>query len=80
MSRMPCNIEDGPDYEESAELYDPYEAREPERNFPFPEPEFERDTSLVDTLKAIARVRTQTDILDDLYTGLCEGMYKRRQG
>lgn len=64
MSKMPCHIEDGPDYEPIPE---------PE------EPEFERDTSLVDTLTDIARLSAQTDILDDLYTGLCEGMYKRRQ-
>jgi len=49
---------------------------------PIAEPEeapFERDTSLVDTLRDIARLSHQNDILDNLHTGLCEGMYRKRQ-
>ncbi len=64
-NRMPDSISDGeqPDDEPIAE----------------PSPEFERDTSLVDTLRDIARLHDQNDILDDLYTGLEKGLLTRRQ-
>ena len=65
MSRMEDNISDGPQSDDEQII---------------PEPEFERDTSLVDTLEAIARVRTQTDRLDNLYTGLLKGCNRKRQG
>ncbi len=64
MNKMPCSATDGP---------------QPDDEQIIPEPEFERDPSLVDTLTDIARLSSQTDRLDSLYTGLCEGMYKRRQ-
>lgn len=62
MSRMPCNIEDGPEYEEPV-----YDREEPDPD------------DLNDTLRDIARLSEQTDRLDNLYTGLCEGMYRKNQ-
>ena len=64
MSRMPDSISDGP---------------QPDDEQIIPEPEFERDTSLVDTLTDIARLSLQTDKFDDLYTGLEKGLLTRRQ-
>lgn len=62
-NRMPDSISDGPDYEEPV-----YDREEPDPDYP-----------LNDTLRDIARLSAQTDILDDLYTGLSEGMYRKRQ-
>jgi len=64
MNRMEDSITDGPQSDDEQII---------------PEPEFERDTSLVDTLTDIARLSDQTDRLDNLYTGLTEGCYQRRQ-
>ena len=66
MSRMEDSITDGPQPDDEP-------IAEPE------EPEFERDHSLVDTLRDIASLSTQTDRLDNLYTGLTEGMYRKNQ-
>ena len=63
-NRMEDSITDGPNYEER--VYDEEGHR------------FERDPTLVDTLRDIT-LSQQIDRLDELYTGLTEGMYQRRQ-
>ena len=63
-NRMPDSITDGPQPDD-------------EQIIPHPDPD--SDYPLNDTLRDIARLSAQTDILDDLYTGLEKDMYRKRQ-
>ena len=62
-NRMPCNISDGPEFEESTEQ---------------PSPEFERDISLVDALKDIT-LSQQIDRIEGVIADLSKTVYAKRQ-
>lgn len=63
-NRMPDNISDGPQPDDGQII-------------PSPDPDEMRD--LVNTLEDIGRLSTQTDRLDELYTGLRKGCYLKPQ-